>query len=327
MSTRWRMGIVNKDGSIDHIYVHSDGYPSYALKTLKNHYNDEKLVRQTIAAGGRSFLHKDPSKNHQYLYSNRKDDPDSKPSHARNKEEYYRQFHGDEEHSYLFYPSQKLGIKGGHWEHEGDKSDDPLEESTFARYKRVLKESDIHSQAHRLLDKMQEVMHNNEVAIELARGFGNKLFDRRIIKVPHPTHWVTEIRSYTKGIMGKASVAPVDVKIIRTPKKNPHLEESFLNEGRRRYRQAPPMTPEELDAQELVIKKKANPSRKGQGKGRPSPFKGVKMGPNVNFVNADKSKKPSKNTISSDQTPISSETLNNLQQIYNSTKFGTNRKK
>lgn len=50
-----------------------------------------------------------------------------------------------------------------------------------------------------------------------------------------------------------------------------------------RYRQKPPMTPEELDNQTLIVKKRSNPSRKGMGKGRPAHNKG-KSSPKKNAV-------------------------------------------
>lgn len=56
MSTRATVGIINKDGSIDSIYNHFDGYPSGLGDTLYKYYKDEQKVREMIALGDTSSV-------------------------------------------------------------------------------------------------------------------------------------------------------------------------------------------------------------------------------------------------------------------------------
>ena len=56
MSTRCRIGIENKDGTITSIYCHYDGYPSYTGKILKENYSDEKILRELISYGDTSVI-------------------------------------------------------------------------------------------------------------------------------------------------------------------------------------------------------------------------------------------------------------------------------
>ena len=56
MSTRCRIGIENKDGSVTSIYCHHDGYPSYTGKTLKENYSDETKLRELISYGDTSGI-------------------------------------------------------------------------------------------------------------------------------------------------------------------------------------------------------------------------------------------------------------------------------
>jgi cupin superfamily acireductone dioxygenase involved in methionine salvage len=51
MSTRWQIAALLGDGRYGCIYVHCDGYPSYALKTLQNHYTDQSKIDQLIELG------------------------------------------------------------------------------------------------------------------------------------------------------------------------------------------------------------------------------------------------------------------------------------
>jgi hypothetical protein len=51
MSTRSNIGIVNKDGTVDLIYCHYDGYPRNNGTILLTYYYKEKTVRELIANG------------------------------------------------------------------------------------------------------------------------------------------------------------------------------------------------------------------------------------------------------------------------------------
>lgn len=56
MSTRSNVGIINTDGSVQTIYIHSDGYPSHNGRILLNHYNTEDAVRTLLSLGDLSVL-------------------------------------------------------------------------------------------------------------------------------------------------------------------------------------------------------------------------------------------------------------------------------
>ena len=51
MSTRSRIGILNKNGTVESVYCHQDGYPEYTGYFLQNFYTSEKLVRNLINQG------------------------------------------------------------------------------------------------------------------------------------------------------------------------------------------------------------------------------------------------------------------------------------
>ena len=56
MSTRSHIGIRNEDGSLDVIYCHWDGYPSYNGALLLHHYQAPEKIRELIALGDISSL-------------------------------------------------------------------------------------------------------------------------------------------------------------------------------------------------------------------------------------------------------------------------------
>ena len=56
MSTRSHIGIWNEDGSLDVIYCHWDGYPSYNGALLLHHYQAPEKIRELIAPGDISSL-------------------------------------------------------------------------------------------------------------------------------------------------------------------------------------------------------------------------------------------------------------------------------
>lgn len=56
MATRSNIGIENRDGSIEFVYCHWDGYPENQGPILLNHYNTEEKVRDLISQGSFSGL-------------------------------------------------------------------------------------------------------------------------------------------------------------------------------------------------------------------------------------------------------------------------------
>lgn len=62
MSTRSRIAIEHKCGSIDSIYCHSDGYPSYMVDMLRKNYNTPEKVQALINLGSLSVLGETPER-------------------------------------------------------------------------------------------------------------------------------------------------------------------------------------------------------------------------------------------------------------------------
>ena len=52
MSTRSRIGILNKDGSIDSVYHHFDGYPEWLGVKLKQNYQNSCFIREELIEEG-----------------------------------------------------------------------------------------------------------------------------------------------------------------------------------------------------------------------------------------------------------------------------------
>ena len=64
MSTRCRIGIENKDGTITSIYCHHDGYVEGGVgETLVRHYQDEEKIRKLLDLGDMSSLGTEPVEN------------------------------------------------------------------------------------------------------------------------------------------------------------------------------------------------------------------------------------------------------------------------
>ena len=59
MSTRSHIGIAKPDGSLEVVYCHSDGYPSYNGDILLHHYTDVEKIKELISNGGMSSLEKE----------------------------------------------------------------------------------------------------------------------------------------------------------------------------------------------------------------------------------------------------------------------------
>ena len=51
MSTRSKIGILRKDGTVDHIYCHWDGYPEHNGCILYNDYNNINKINSLIKNG------------------------------------------------------------------------------------------------------------------------------------------------------------------------------------------------------------------------------------------------------------------------------------
>ena len=60
--TRSQIGIINKRGKIESVYMHYDGYPDHMLPTIKKGYMNSGAVKGLLKKGGGSFLEADPSK-------------------------------------------------------------------------------------------------------------------------------------------------------------------------------------------------------------------------------------------------------------------------
>ena len=63
MSTRSRIGIENKNGTITSIYCHHDGYLEGVGKILVNHYKAEEKIRKLMELGDISSLGTEPVEN------------------------------------------------------------------------------------------------------------------------------------------------------------------------------------------------------------------------------------------------------------------------
>lgn len=64
MAIHCNIGIINEDDSIDMIYCHNNGTPSYQSYILLDHYNTTEKVKKLIALGdiSRLFEHIEPIK-------------------------------------------------------------------------------------------------------------------------------------------------------------------------------------------------------------------------------------------------------------------------
>ena len=74
MSTRSRIGIELKDGSILSVYHHYDGYPEWLGTKLEEHYNSKDKVSQLIDGGDMSVCLDDDGNPNPIYYSQRGED-------------------------------------------------------------------------------------------------------------------------------------------------------------------------------------------------------------------------------------------------------------
>ena len=59
MSTRARIGLLQKDLSVESVYHHWDGYPEWLGVTLQEHYNTHESVAKLIDGGNMSSCYSD----------------------------------------------------------------------------------------------------------------------------------------------------------------------------------------------------------------------------------------------------------------------------
>lgn len=90
MSTRSQIGILNKDGSVDSIWCHWDGYPSNNGAILLDKYTKVKDIRALLAGGDIESLNRP--------YERR---GNNGPTHSANVKEFLN-IDGWQEYFYLF---------------------------------------------------------------------------------------------------------------------------------------------------------------------------------------------------------------------------------
>jgi len=102
MSTRWQIVAKLNDGNYGCIYVHCDGYPEYALRTLRKNYNDQDKIEQLIGLGDCLSIESTIAKCE--TFHGRDEDWDTvKPDYAPTaKEAGDKHHHGDEECGYVW---------------------------------------------------------------------------------------------------------------------------------------------------------------------------------------------------------------------------------
>ena len=111
MATRSRIGIQLKDNSVLSVYCHSDGYPSFNGRVLREHYTTVEKVRNLIDGGNISCLHTNAGWNNETLpevgplyYTSRGESlEDNEPELSKDRGEYLKMSgDSDEEYAYLF---------------------------------------------------------------------------------------------------------------------------------------------------------------------------------------------------------------------------------
>lgn len=147
MATRSLIGIENKDGTVEFISNHHDGYLSYTGRKLTAYYKDEETIRKLLALGdlstlgntpvedenGWSGFYIDDEKRKCITYRSRYDSKiwaiDVDALTVSNKEEYEEEFReSDKEFAYLF------SIEKGKWMYA---IKDPVTKEIFTKWKTV----------------------------------------------------------------------------------------------------------------------------------------------------------------------------------------------
>ena len=114
--TRSQIGIINKRGKIESVYMHYDGYPDHMLPTIKKGYMNSGAVKGLLKKGGGSFLEADPSKINFY------GDKVTMKGDAKNVAKYIKnaEYDGGAEYVYLY------DERDGKW-YMADTYDEPRE--------------------------------------------------------------------------------------------------------------------------------------------------------------------------------------------------------
>lgn len=111
MATRSLIGIVNKDGSIETIYNHWDGYPTYVGTVLTLFYG-EKETRKLLKYGNRSSLHAKPTKVDSYK---ERGESNQEARKYASFEEFAQSDKCGAEFVYLLQPAEEFGYNGSAW--------------------------------------------------------------------------------------------------------------------------------------------------------------------------------------------------------------------
>ena len=101
MSTRCLIGILNKDGTVESIYCHHDGYLTGGVgEMLYMHYNTEEKVRELLKQGDMSALAVDPKDCD--TFQKRGEPEDRNRSITQKRRAFYAKYRSDAEYRYLF---------------------------------------------------------------------------------------------------------------------------------------------------------------------------------------------------------------------------------
>ena len=89
MSTRSRIGILKKDGSIDSIYCHLDGYPEWVGQKLYRFYNNLEKINSLINLGAISHLEEnlEPNPNMKHEFGHDTEQPNVVVAYHRDRKE------------------------------------------------------------------------------------------------------------------------------------------------------------------------------------------------------------------------------------------------
>ena len=131
MSTRSRIGILQKDLSVKSVYHHWDGYPEWLGVTLEKQYNTGEKVAELIDGGNMSSCWSDnqyDEEKQEYVKRDPKPEyyggDDERPNHNQSIQDFLKDANMSEEFLYLFasnevIESNKDNIKGTIFATEG----------------------------------------------------------------------------------------------------------------------------------------------------------------------------------------------------------------
>jgi hypothetical protein len=103
MSTRWQIAAELSDGRCACIYVHCDGCPSYALKTLRQHYTDQQKIDRLIALGDCLSIAPEIESCETFYSRGGENWDDIKPTYGEScRDAADKHLHGDEEYRYFW---------------------------------------------------------------------------------------------------------------------------------------------------------------------------------------------------------------------------------